>query len=72
MKAFVVRKGNDGSFPFDIKLETVPDPKAAEGEVLVNVLASALNHRDNWITQGMYPGIREGGKCLPVLNFFSE
>ncbi len=28
--------------------------------IVVKVLASALNHRDIWITKGMYPGIRYG------------
>jgi zinc-binding alcohol dehydrogenase/oxidoreductase len=30
------------------------------GHVLVEMQASALNHRDLWITRGLYPGIREG------------
>ena len=33
------------------------DPSAKEGESIVNLQASALNHRDVWITKGMYPGI---------------
>jgi NADPH:quinone reductase-like Zn-dependent oxidoreductase len=32
-----------------------PDPK---GKVLVTLKASALNHRDVWITRGLYPGLR--------------
>ncbi|MGH1357340.1 MAG: zinc-binding dehydrogenase [Burkholderiaceae bacterium] len=35
----------------------LPAPQA--GEVTVNLKAAALNHRDNWITKGMYPGIQE-------------
>ncbi|NUO02573.1 MAG: zinc-binding dehydrogenase [Saprospiraceae bacterium] len=35
----------------------VPMPEAAEGEVLVQLHAAALNRRDWWITQGQYPGI---------------
>lgn len=31
----------------------------AAGEVVVALQAAALNHRDNWITKGMYPGIQE-------------
>jgi len=34
----------------------MPEPKA--GEVLVQLKASALNRRDYWIREGMYPGIR--------------
>ena len=33
-------------------------PKPAAGEVVVKVEASALNHRDVWITQGLYAGIK--------------
>ncbi len=35
----------------------VPDPVAAEGEVIVKVEAAALNKRDYWITKGKYPGL---------------
>lgn len=34
-------------------------PAPTEGEIVVNLKAAALNHRDNWITKGMYPGIQE-------------
>ena len=34
-----------------------PDPEAASGEVVVQLKAAALNHRDVFITQGLYPGI---------------
>ena len=35
-----------------------PQPKAQAGEVRIKVLAAALNHRDVWITQGQYAGIK--------------
>ncbi|NUQ23134.1 MAG: zinc-binding dehydrogenase [Saprospiraceae bacterium] len=35
-----------------------PDPTPGEGEVLVQLRAAALNHRDVFITQGLYPNIR--------------
>ncbi|MCA9187958.1 MAG: zinc-binding dehydrogenase [Pirellulaceae bacterium] len=38
----------------------VPEPD--NGEVTISLSAAALNRRDFWITQGMYPGIR-----LPVI-----
>jgi len=38
--------------------KTVPQPKPVEGEALVQLSAAALNHRDVWITQGQYPGIK--------------
>ena len=34
-----------------------PDPIPKEGEVIVDIEAGALNHRDVWITKGQYPGI---------------
>lgn len=33
-------------------------PAAGPGEVLVRVMAAALNHRDVWITRGQYAGIK--------------
>ncbi|MEQ8703230.1 MAG: zinc-binding dehydrogenase [Phaeodactylibacter sp.] len=36
-------------------------PVPAKGETLVALKAAALNHRDVWITKGMYPGIRTPG-----------
>lgn len=32
-------------------------PDLAKGEVLIKIKAAALNHRDVYITQGLYPGI---------------
>ena len=36
----------------------VPDPAPAKGEVVVALRAAALNHRDLFITQGLYSGIK--------------
>ncbi len=36
----------------------VDTPTPATGEVLVKIKAGALNHRDVWITKGLYPGLR--------------
>jgi zinc-binding alcohol dehydrogenase/oxidoreductase len=38
--------------------EIVVSPK--ENEVEVNITAAALNHRDIWITKGLYPGLVPG------------
>jgi len=41
--------------PLTIQKIELPEPK--EGEVIVDVKAAALNHRDVFITKGLYPGI---------------
>lgn len=43
--------------PQNLRLDEIPDPAAGSGEVLVRVRAAALNRRDVFITQGLYPGI---------------
>ncbi|MBC7571170.1 MAG: zinc-binding dehydrogenase [Spirosoma sp.] len=45
-----------------LQLTDVPQPVAGVGEVLVQIRAAALNHRDVFIQQGLYPGIK-----LPVI-----
>jgi len=39
-------------------LREMPFPKAGKEQVIVKLKAAALNRRDYWITQGLYPGIR--------------
>ncbi len=41
-----------------LTLETRPTPEPEPGEVVVKLQAAAINRRDYWITQGMYPGIK--------------
>ncbi|MBV8583920.1 MAG: NAD(P)-dependent alcohol dehydrogenase [Candidatus Eremiobacteraeota bacterium] len=43
--------------PQNLRIDEVPVPQPAAGEVLVRVRAAAFNHRDVFITQGKYPGI---------------
>ncbi|HMQ47947.1 MAG TPA: zinc-binding dehydrogenase [Saprospiraceae bacterium] len=43
-----------------IELEELPAPQEGENEVLVRIHAAALNHRDVWMTKGLYPGLKEG------------
>ena len=43
-------------------LTDLPDPTPGAGEVVVAIKAAALNHRDVFIQQGLYPGI-----ALPVI-----
>ncbi|MEM7346440.1 MAG: alcohol dehydrogenase, partial [Chloroflexota bacterium] len=53
MKALVFKGVNQ---PFSY--EEVANPEAEDGWVVVEVKAAAFNHRDNWITKGMYPNMQ--------------
>ena len=59
MKAVVLRTLGG---PDVLHLEEVPDLRLDPGEVLVQLRAAALNHRDVWIRTGRYAGIK-----LPVI-----
>lgn len=48
----------DQSEPLQFVDKPIPIPKS--GEVLVQLKAAALNHRDQWIREGMYPNIQMG------------
>jgi zinc-binding alcohol dehydrogenase/oxidoreductase len=52
MKALVL---NEVKRP--LVLQERPSPKADKNQVIVKLKAAALNRRDYWITQGLYPGI---------------
>jgi zinc-binding alcohol dehydrogenase/oxidoreductase len=43
-----------------IELTSVADPQPKPGEVLVRIKAAALNHRDEWCRQGLYPNLKDG------------
>lgn len=43
--------------PKNLAVEDVPQCQPSEGETLVRLRAAALNHRDLFITQGLYPNI---------------
>lgn len=55
MKAITI---TDQSEP--IQLSEIVKPEISDGECLVKLKASGLNRRDQWIRQGMYPGIQFG------------
>lgn len=38
--------------------QTVSDPSPSKGQVVVQLSAAALNHRDVWISKGQYAGIK--------------
>ncbi len=54
MKAIIISEESE-----PIQLVDIPKPEVAD-ECLVRVKAAALNRRDQWIREGMYPGIRFG------------
>lgn len=43
-----------------IKLTQVSNIELKSGEALVRIKAAALNHRDEWCRQGLYPNLRDG------------
>jgi NADPH:quinone reductase-like Zn-dependent oxidoreductase len=57
MQALVLHKIKE-----PLELVDRPEPAVGDGESLVQLRAAALNRRDFWITQGMYPGIQ-----LPII-----
>jgi NADPH:quinone reductase-like Zn-dependent oxidoreductase len=40
-----------------VEVHDIDPPEPQEGEALIRMQASALNHRDLYVTQGLYPGI---------------
>ena len=55
MKAIVLRELGDVE---NLKLEEMPDPQSGSDEVIVRLKAAALNHRDVFIIQKLYPNIK--------------
>jgi NADPH:quinone reductase-like Zn-dependent oxidoreductase len=55
MKAIVLRELGAAE---NLKLEEAPDPQPGAGEAVVRLKAAALNHRDVFIWQGLYPNIK--------------
>jgi NADPH:quinone reductase-like Zn-dependent oxidoreductase len=44
--------------PQHLRIDEVPDSEPQSGETRVRIRAAALNHRDVFITQGLYPNIQ--------------
>ncbi|KAI8810372.1 hypothetical protein BJ742DRAFT_801624 [Cladochytrium replicatum] len=68
MKAVVLKKPTvetpKGLSRYDpISVESVPLPEVAPGHVVVRLYAAALNHRDVFMRQGLYPGIQFNSVC---------
>ncbi|KAI9740515.1 MAG: hypothetical protein M1834_005095 [Cirrosporium novae-zelandiae] len=51
------KPGKPGKVYYPIKLQTVPIPTPKQNELLIKVSAAALNHRDLFIRQHLYPAI---------------
>ncbi len=51
--------------PQSLSYEDAPDPEPGSGEVVVRLRNAALNRRDVFVTQGMYPGAKP--EALPVI-----
>ncbi|SEF62694.1 zinc-binding dehydrogenase [Algoriphagus boritolerans] len=43
-----------------IILTKITDPELKPGEALIRIKAAALNHRDEWCRQGLYPNLSDG------------
>ena len=55
MKAITITQESE-----PVQLVEMPIPEISGDECLVKIKASALNRRDQWIREGMYPGIQFG------------
>ncbi len=56
MKGIVLNRQLDSK----IKLTEVQNPVLKSGEALIRIKAAALNHRDEWCRQGLYPNLSDG------------
>lgn len=56
MKAIVLNRDIDSK----IELTEVELPALEKGQVSIEVKAAALNHRDEWCRQGLYPNLKDG------------
>ena len=63
MKAAVLRQtGIIQNIRENILIEDVPVPELLKDEILIRVNSASVNHRDLWISKGMYSKIK-----LPVI-----
>ncbi|KAI0117190.1 NAD(P)-binding protein [Daldinia grandis] len=58
-QALIIKKvdGKPGQVYYPLQIVQVPKPKPGPNEVLVRIHTAALNHRDFFIRQHLYPGI---------------
>ncbi len=63
MKAIILKKtGPIDKLEENLIYDDLPEPEINDDEVLIKIHYAALNHRDLWITKGLYAGIK-----LPVV-----
>lgn len=55
MKAIIITDQSE-----TLQLIEAPKPKLSDGECLVKIKFAALNRRDQWIREGLYPGVKPG------------
>ncbi|KAF2771913.1 alcohol dehydrogenase [Teratosphaeria nubilosa] len=65
-KAVSIRQieGKPGKVYYPLEIVKLSEPKPKDNEVVVKITAAALNHRDLFIRQHLYPGIKFG---VPML-----
>ena len=56
MKAIIFNQ----QLPSKISLGSAKEPVLKSGEALIRIKAAALNHRDEWSRQGLYPNLKDG------------
>ncbi|KAF3055849.1 putative zinc-type alcohol dehydrogenase-like protein YogA [Daldinia childiae] len=58
-QALIIKKvdGKPGQVYYPLQIVQVPKPKPGPNEVLIRIHTAALNHRDFFIRQHLYPGI---------------
>lgn len=64
--AIAIKKvpGKPGQVYYPLEKITIPDPKPSEDQAVITLTAAALNHRDLFIRQHLYPGTTFG---VPLL-----
>jgi len=77
MKAVLLKNtGNIENLKDNLSVDDIPAPVTGRNDVLVKIKYAALNHRDLWITKGLYAGIKLpivlGSDCSGVIESVGE
>lgn len=77
MKAAILKKiGKIDELKNNLVIEEIEKPQVKENEVLIKIKYAALNHRDVFITKGLYAGIKLpivlGSDCAGVIEEIGE